>query len=404
MDLLKHKAGRGLVAFAFYFAEGAPIGFIWWALPTYLRQNKIGVETIGTSLALLTLPWVLKFLWAPLIDRYKSEQFGFKKWIALSQLLMCLSLLPLVFIPFEGNMNWWIGLLFFHSLFAATQDVAVDAMIIKIVDSKERGKLNGYMQAGMLLGKSLFGGGTLILIQNMGLHGTIIAMILVILSILLLQILFKEPETNMKRDDNALSFRTSLKKIFFSKQTLYTLLFALTSGAVFEAVGGMAGSFLTDKGLDMQSIGLFLGIPVVICMLLGGLLGGFISDRINRKKAATIFLLGVSFCVVLIALLDRTKTHFPEQLWLTLFCCMYFFTGMFIASSYALFMDATNPEFGAVQFSTFMAATNCCEFWVVWSVGHIVASSDYGVAFSIMTAVSVLSLIFLFKNKTKETL
>ncbi|MDP2387758.1 MAG: MFS transporter [Bacteroidota bacterium] len=401
MNLLKHKAGRGLLAFAFYFAEGAPIGFIWWALPTYLRQNKVGVETIGTSLALLTLPWVLKFLWAPLIDRFRTEHFGFKKWIALSQVLMCVSLLPLVFIPFAGNIHWWIGFLLFHSLFAATQDVAVDAMMIKIVGTKDRGKLNGYMQAGMLFGRSLFGGGTLILIQNIGLRGTIITMILVILSILLLLTLFKEPETYVKREANALNFWVNLKKVFFSKQTLYTLLFALTSGAVFEAVGGMAGSFLTDKDLGMESIGLFLGIPVVICMLLGGLLGGFISDRMNRKKAATIFLFAVSLSVMLIAWLDVTKNHYPYQIWLTFFCCMYFFTGMFIASSYALFMDATNPEFGAVQFSTFMAATNCCEFWVVWSAGHIVASYGYGMAFIIMTAVSLFSLVFLFKNKMK---
>jgi MFS family permease len=133
LNLLQHKKGRNLAAFAFYFAEGAPIGFIWWAMPTLLRKSGADVAEIGSFNAILILPWVFKFLWAPLIDVFRSSRFGFKKWIFLSQSLMCLSLLPLIFIPLEDNYFIWMFLLFLHSIFAATQDVSVDALVINIL-------------------------------------------------------------------------------------------------------------------------------------------------------------------------------------------------------------------------------------------------------------------------------
>jgi len=106
VNLLESKAGTRFIVFAFYFAEGIPIGFIWWAMPTLLNQNGVEVDVIGSFTALLTLPWILKFLWAPLIDILRTPNFGFKKWIGVSQLAMCLTLIPLLFIPISGNILW----------------------------------------------------------------------------------------------------------------------------------------------------------------------------------------------------------------------------------------------------------------------------------------------------------
>ncbi len=71
---------------------------------------------------------------------------------------------------------------------------------------------------------------------------------------------------------------------------------------------------------------------------------------------------------------------------------MYFFVGLFTASSYAIFMDLTHPRVGATQFSAFMAATNACESWTTWSAGLIVASHGYPAAFLIMAGVSLAGL------------
>lgn len=399
MNLLDHKSGRGLITFAFYFAEGAPIGFIWWALPTLLRKSGIDIGSIGALTGILTLPWVFKFLWAPLIDVLRSPRFGFTSWIAVSQILMCLALVPLIFIPISGNIFWWGLFLLLHSIFAATQDVSIDAMVINLVASKERGMLNGYMQAGMLLGRSLFGGGALILAPKFGLPNVIVVMVIVILSILSLLFLVKEPKIDCTKEEQFQIFKTNLKETFTLKQTWYTIAFALTAAAAFEASGALLGPFLTDKNIDVESIGFFFGVPIVVSMLLGGLVGGFLSDKLKRKTSVTIFLSGI---IVMVGAISFTGIKAPDVshfVWMILFGVMYFFTGMFTTSSYALFMDVTNPKLGATQFSTFMAATNGCESWVVWTGGLLVASYSYSMAFLVMSIVSALSLLFLLKLK-----
>ena len=78
---------------------------------------------------------------------------------------------------------------------------------------------------------------------------------------------------------------------------------------------------------------------------------------------------------------------------------MYFFVGLFTASSYALFMDLTNPKIGGTQFSTYMAATNGCEAWSVWVAGGMVAGYNYPTAFILMCVVSLVSLLVLKKIK-----
>lgn len=401
MNLLDHRTGRGLLAFAFYFAEGIPIGFIWWAMPTLLRQAGAGTDVIGSFTALLILPWVFKFLWAPLIDIFRSSRFGFIKWIALSQILMCLSLVPLVFIPLAGNITAWAVCLFLHSMFAATQDVSVDALMINVVARKEKGKLNGYMQAGMLLARSLFGGAVLIFAQEMGLQPAVGLMIVSILVIMLLLFFIKEPVHIHIEKLPVQEFRKILFNVFKNRNTWYCIAFALTAAAAFEAAGAFAGPFFTDQHIPQKSIGFFFAVPVVVSMLLGGLAGGFLSDSMNRKRSVNIYLLGFTVMVASFSALDLLGLDFPGNTWMALYSIMYFFTGMFTAASYALFMDVTDTRLGATQFSSFMAATNGCEAWVVYSSGLIAASAGYGPAFLAMCLVSVSSLFFLKKIKSK---
>lgn len=397
MNFLENKAGRAFIAFAFYFAEGAPIGFIWWAMPTLLRQHGVGVDVIGVFTATLTLPWVFKFLWAPLIDVFRSSRFGFTKWIALSQILMCITLIPLIFIPLSGNVMWWCVLLFLHSLCAATQDVSVDAMIINLVAINERGMLNGYMQAGMLLGRSLFGGAVLVILPKFGLPTIIAMMVLTILCILVLLIFIKEPSLIYTKKNKLYNFKKNIRDIFFTKRTWYTIAFALTAAAAFEASGAMLGPFLIDKNIDLKFIGFLFGFPVVVSMLLGGLLGGYLSDKVNRKKSVMLFLCATVLTVAVISIIGFSDLLVPKTIWTILFSIMFFFTGMFTTSSYALFMDATHPKLGASQFSTFMAATNGCEAWVVGTTGFIAACYSYSSAFLIMCLVSLFSLFFLMR-------
>ncbi len=369
-------------------------------MPTLLRKEDVPIEQITSLVALLVLPWVFKFLWAPLVDSLRSDSIGFKHWIAGTQIFMALTLVPLLFISPEENFALWGAFLFLHSFSAATQDVAIDALVINEVAYKERGMLNGFMQAGMLTGRSIFGGGTIAIASTLGLNAVLTLLIAVISITMFLLIFVKEPAYKLKKD-RLQNFWNNLSGSFTKTHTWLGVAFALIAAAAFESAGALAGPFLVDKEVDEKMIGLFFSVLVVGAMLTGGLIGGYLSDRLSRKKSVGVFLIGFVLIILSIAVADEYLS-LAAGWFLGLFTLMYFFVGLFTSSSYALFMDITNPRIGGTQFSSYMAATNGCESWSVWVAGGVTERAGYAAAFALMSVVSLSSLIILKRIKRIE--
>lgn len=372
-----------------YASEGAPIGFIWWALPTLLRSADLPIERITSLTAVLLLPWILKFLWAPVLDLLRGRGWGYRAWIISMQTVMAVALVPLVWLDPVADFGWWRVLLLIHAIAASTQDVAIDALAIGAVPPEARGRLNGAMQAGMLTGRSIFGGGALLVGAWFGrewIMGSLVAWIAVALAG---AAMLREVEPPRRADAGA--FFGALAAASRLRTTWIGLAFALVSAAAFEATGQLAGPFLVDRGVSSGTIGLFFGLLVVGAMLCGGLLGGTLSDRLGRLPSAAGSLVGFVSMIVLLALADRSGAA-GEGVLIVLLTGMYFFVGYFTAVSYALFMDLTDPRLGATQFSAYMAATNGCESWSAFAGGRLVAAQGYPSAFLVMSAVSLLGL------------
>jgi MFS family permease len=379
---------RRILLFAILYAsEGAPIGFIWWALPTLLRSAEVPIDRITSLTAVVLLPWVFKFLWAPLLDLLRGPRWGYRAWILAMQALMAAALLPLIWIDPVGGFDWWRGLLLAHAVAASTQDVAIDALAISAVPPGLRGRLNGAMQAGMLTGRSVFGGGVLLVGAWLGIAGIIASLVIWILVAMTAALWLRQDEPAHR----AGSFGGALVAAARMKTTWIGLAFALFSAAAFEATGQLAGPFLVDRHVPESTIGIFFGIVVVAAMLTGGLAGGMISDRVGRVKTVGSALLGFVGFVVTLAAVDVRATAGAGAL-MALLAAMYFFVGVFTASSYALFMDLTEPRLGATQFSAYMAASNACESWSAWAGGRLVATQGYPAAFAVMSLVSLASL------------
>src|SRR5262245_52582919 len=74
-----------------YFCQGLPGGFLAVALPVILLDRGVSMTEVGFASA-LSLPWTLKILWAPIVDRHGSRRFGRRKsWMlpAMAAMLAC---------------------------------------------------------------------------------------------------------------------------------------------------------------------------------------------------------------------------------------------------------------------------------------------------------------------------
>ncbi len=383
---------RRLLFASLYMSEGAPIGYIWWFLPTRLRVEGVPVGEIGALMALLVLPWTLKFLWAPLIDLSARRGFPVRWWIVGAQAIMGLTLLPLLTIDGAAPLGFLRLVLIGHAFAAATQDVAIDTLAIRATPPEELGSINGWMQAGMLLGRSLFGGVALYMRGRVG--DDVVVLALIALIWVNLAVVLRSGEAAAERSGTSSpsgesAFGRTLAAAARRPGTWVGLLFAALSGAAFEGIGAVAGPFLVDRGMGEASIGAFLAGPAVVAMLVGSLIGGVVSDRLGRARAAGWFLGGI--CAAALALSWLAPGGSTGFL-LGGLGALYLGIGCFTASSYALFMGLTDRALGATQFSAFMAATNGCESWASFATGRLAQSYGYGLAFSAMAAASVLSL------------
>jgi PAT family beta-lactamase induction signal transducer AmpG len=389
--LLDRPAGRAAVFAVLYASEGAPIGFIWWALPTLMREAGVPVVQITALTSMLVLPWVFKFLWAPIVDALQTPRWGYRASVVAMQTVMSVALVPLIWLDPVAHLPSWTVLLAVHAVAASTQDVAIDALAIRAVPPSELGRLNGAMQAGMLVGRSLFGGGVLLLSARLGRAWIIAALVAWIVAALGWLLFVRLPDRPAGAADAPRSMARALAAVFRVRTTWVGLAFALVSGSAFEATGQLAGPYLVDRGVSSDRIGLFFGLFAVTATLAGGLIGGWLSDRWGRTRSVGVFLCGVIVTVAMLGWVDLHGGTAVVILFLVL-TAMYFCVGLFTVASYALFMNLTQPRLGATQFSTFMAATNGCESWSAWAGGRVVGAYGYSASFLVMSVVSLGSL------------
>jgi len=383
----------------FYFSEGAPIGFLWSMLPVILRRSGMEVDAITVLTAALAWPWAFKFVWAPLVDVLRGPRWTLRGWIAASQAAMLATLSPLWLLGPDAvaRLPWLGTLLLAHAFAAATQDVAVDALAIRSTPEHELGALNGAMQIGMVLGKSAFGGVALLLATELGGRALVAFLLGVQAAALGANLLYRVDEEARPEGGEAMharlrAFLATLRAAFGRPRTWVALLFASVSGSAFEAVGATAKLLLVDRGLSDREVGVFLVLTDLVGLGLGGVVGGFLSDRFGRRRVVVTSSVGIAAAVLALASVCDPLAGGSIAATLALLGAVYLGTGFLVASTYALFMDLTDPRLGSTQFSAYMGATNLCEIWSSRLAGHRIRAHGYPAAFSLAAGISVLAL------------
>lgn len=427
MDCFATPLRRRLLFAALYLSEGAPIGFLWLALPTRLRSAGMPVEQITQLTAVLVIPWTLKFLWAPLVDFLRTPNWSRRHWVIAAQTVMGLTLLPLVWLDPQENFRWLVLLLPAHAFAAATQDVAIDALCISETQPSERGQLNGWMQTGVLLGRAAMGGGALLLAEWIG-DAAVVGVLIGITTFsggLLLShsppaihedeaTATRPPQVPVVSDTAAASalprrdsqptgwpvFRQRvigpLAAAFTTQAAILAVAFALLAPAAFKALEVVIGPFLIDRGYFEVEVGQFTAIVMIGAMVSGSVLGGLLADRFPRRPFVAFALTLVVVCIAALAMADIAHSgargwHLPVLLGATAFSI-----GLFTVAVYALLMDLTRPDVAATQFSAFMGATNGCEAWSTFTMGQLTARIGYPGAMLALCGASLLALPLLF--------
>ena len=167
MDHVSRLARYRLLA-VLYASQFFPLGFFYYALTAVLRKRGVPLEQIG-ALQLLALFWVVKFAWAPLLDRYGSRRLGhYRGWLLLLQGLMVVAVLLLLPLDVGDDLPLVFVLVGTIAFLSATQDVATDATAVRVLLPSERGLGNGIQLACGYFGFIVGGGGILVIYDHLG--------------------------------------------------------------------------------------------------------------------------------------------------------------------------------------------------------------------------------------------
>ncbi len=128
-----------LWTFSTYFAEGFPYTVIRIVSALFFRDRGMSLEALGAT-SVFGLPWALKFLWGPQVDAYSSK----RRWLILSEALLCLVILLAVPACRETNGVILVALLLFAgSWVAATHDIAIDGFYLEALDQAGQARYLG---------------------------------------------------------------------------------------------------------------------------------------------------------------------------------------------------------------------------------------------------------------------
>jgi MFS family permease len=389
VDLLSSAPRRKLLFTLLYVSEGAPMGFIWWALPTLLKREGLDLATITTLTSAATLPWVLKFLAGPVIDASVARGVGLRRWIVICQLLMGLSLLPMAWLDWTGQFALVTALLVGHAACAATQDVAIDTLAIRAVPPEELGGVNGWMQAGMLIGRGAVSGGALALGAWLGQTGMVFALVAFLWCVPAVVLLAtREPP----REHAAVPPPAEWARALTGAPILLGLFVALTASTGFEFLGIAAGPLLTDFGTAPGSIALLFGVVAPVGTAAGALAGSRLVDRLGPRRATVVGILTVGALASAVASLTFQEPPLAAGAWLWALAPVYPGIGFLTTASYALFMHLARGRFAATRFSMLMAATNGCETWAGFAGGRLQVITGYGWTLILLAAFSLAAI------------
>jgi PAT family beta-lactamase induction signal transducer AmpG len=394
-NLIDNRLLRFVTLCSLYVSQGLPQGFINIALKNHLYERGHSVDDVGKVLSMISLPWALKFVWGPVIDRFGIASMGKRRpWLILSQAMTVLVIFGLATMPDIGTnlqlLGWSILAM---NIFTSIQDVSTDSLAVDIVKENDRGKINGFMYGSSYLGSFL---GGIFIGQFLAMKGGSVQLALgvmgcCVLLISLLPLLLRERhgEKLLPWTKGSSQLRDEQKHVASARELFGTLgrsfarpvaIFAAVL-AIGAHVGNLAlvqvGSehFIKARGwgseayTQLESSGLWFSLGGAMC-------GGFIADKLGAKR--TVILAGSLIAIDWIAF-SRLEPWWDSR-WLII-TNMYFLAvlmGIFSVSMFTLFMNVSNKRVAASQFTAYMAMLNLSMFignrlagWVKESVPSV---------------------------------
>lgn len=398
-------AQPGAVTMLFFgLASGLPFLLVGNTLSAWLKESGVDYGAIGLA-SYVTFSYNFKFLWAPLVDRFRLPLFGRlgqrRGWLMFALLLLAAGLLSMAFMPPTASLPNFVGATLLAAFAGATIDIVVDAYRVEIAPPEAQGALAATYTLGYRFGLIASGAGILLIADQVGWQRGYVAICLLLIVPIVTVLIAREPEHRVRE---RLPIRVAVQegfigpfRDFFSRYGLGLALGLLLFVALFrlpdQMLGVMAYPFYLDAGFTKTQIAEVSKVYGVIIGIAGALLGGWAVTRFEMRRLLVVAALGVALSNMLYLLMAQN----PGQTW----AFVATLSGDNFAQGFAgpvlvAFMSGlVNRSFTATQYALLSSLANLPGKLIGGMSGFLVKDSGYAALFVISTVSIVPTLIVL---------
>ena len=385
------------------FVSGVPLLLTITLLQAWLTDEGIAKSTIGLF-ALVGLPYSLKFLWAPIFDRYVVNALGRRRgWLLLSQIALIIAIIGLGMTnPSLSAFNVAI-LALLVAFFSASQDIVIDAFRREsLLDEEQTLGASAYV-LGYRIGALAAGAGGLILADYLSYQLVYMLMATIMLIGVMATIIADEPI----QEDEPKSLKDAIINPFtefFNRKgynsAILILLFILLYKVGDTMAHSLSTNFYLDIGFTKTQIGTVVKVFGLVATLIGAFLGGLISLRIGLYKSLIIF--GIFQAVATLGFSVLAAFGNFISLLMIVISLENLAAGMGYTAYLAFMANMTNKEFTATQFALMTALMSIPRTFFSGSSGYLVEMMDWQIYFIFCSLIAFPALIILMKIR-RET-
>ncbi|MFL5464871.1 MAG: AmpG family muropeptide MFS transporter [Gemmatimonadaceae bacterium] len=379
------------------FSSGLPFYLTSKTLQAWMTTAKVDLATIG-FFSLVTLPYSLKFVWAPVMDRYVPPFLGRRRgWVLITQLLLLLAIAAMSLHDPQQGLRMLAVNAIAIAFFSASQDISLDAYRTDVLESREMGAGAAVFVLGYRIAMITTGALAFFLADRMPWQTVYI--ILATLILIGVATTFVAPEPVLRDappkslgEAVVLPFADFFQRVGIGR-ALLVLLFIVSYKYSDSLAGSMTTPFLLQAGFSQSEVGaVFLGAGV-IATILGVLAGGAVIGKVGINRSLWIFVVfqGLSN-LTYYGLSLAQKSH---SLMVSAVVVENFGLGLVTAAMTAFLMSMCNKRFTATQFALLSSLMAASRDILVAPAGRIAESIGWPAFFLITVAAALPPLILL---------
>jgi PAT family beta-lactamase induction signal transducer AmpG len=353
--VLALKDRRMLFIFLLGLSSGLPFALTLGTLQAWMSEPTVNVslKTIGLF-SFLRMPYSLKFLWSPLLDRYRLPFLDRRRgWIAIFQGLIVLTLIGLSVGDPQRDTLLFMMIVLGCNFFSASQDIVIDAYRREILKEEELGLGSALYVDGYLIAFRYISGAGAILLSSFIPWG-MVYLLMAALMVLFIFFTIKAPAVSSSIGapvDLRSAFLEPFKEFFARNGALTILTFIILYKIGDNMASTMTVPFILKNGFSKEEYVAVVKVWGLVAVLVGGVAGGFLVHRVGIVKSLWIMGFFQALSTAGFALLDG-----PWKGIALLIAVIGFenFTAGMGTSAYAAYMGAmTNVRFSATQYALF---------------------------------------------------